>query len=124
MQPMTTDATDTFPPNARRCISAPMESLQPSRIRNSVTNGLANSRYGMRRPQRVRVRSLFVLTIGLIMKFRAAGMLPTTSPISQFGAWWLLMNSGRSEGISISIRVKQKSPQSIQIKRLTNPNIE
>ena len=78
----------------------------------------------MRRPQRVRVRSLRVLTIGLITKFSAAGMLPTTRPISQFGASWLFRNSGSSDGISISISVKQKSPHSIQMKRLTSPNRE
>ena len=44
MQPMVTAAADTLPPNTVRCRKVPIASLQPSRIRNSVTKGLANSK--------------------------------------------------------------------------------
>ena len=33
------------------------------------------------------------------------------------------MKIGSSEGISVSMSVKQKSPHSIQMKRFTSPNV-
>lgn len=56
--------------------------IHPIRIRKNVTNGVAKSRYGIRLPRRVRVRSLAVERIGFITKFIAAGTLPTTRPIN------------------------------------------
>ena len=82
------------------CSSAAASGVQPSRIRNSATNGVAKARYGIRLPHFVRVRSLVVERIGFITKFIAAGMLPTTSPISAPDAWNESSVSGSSVGTS------------------------
>ena len=80
-----------------------------------------NSRYGIRLPHRLRVRSLRVLTIGLMMKFNSAGMLPIRIPMVRLLASCIFSSSGVSDGDTVSIIEKQKSPHSSQMKRFSSP---
>ena len=69
---------------------------------------------GIRRPQRLRQRSLFTLMYGEIVIPIRLGMVERIIPISQFGHCRFLRCSGTMLGTTVSISVKQKSPQSSQ----------
>src|SRR5262249_14323995 len=60
----------------------PRSSEKPRRIMAAPVIGAVNIRYGMRRPQRVRVRSDAVEMIGLRKKLSVAGIEPRSSPMS------------------------------------------
>ena len=98
--------------------------IQPIRIRNSVTNGVANTKYGIRLPHRVRVRSLAVERIGFITKFIAAGMLPTTSPISAPEAPKRSSVSGSSVGTRLPSIPKMLPPRITHADTTTTPASE
>ena len=67
------------------------------------------------------MRSLRVLTIGLMMKFNSAGMLPIRIPMVRLLALCIFSSSGVSDGDTVSIIEKQKSPHSSQMKRFSSP---
>ena len=95
-------------------------------IRHSASemNGTENIMNGMRRPNRPRCRSLVVLMIGFSSTFRTQGTVTRITPRTQFGASSSLSRSGMMLGTTVSIIVKQKSPQSSHMNTHASPALE
>ena len=87
-------------------------------MRKITRNGVAPARNGIRRPHRLRNRSLRKLMNGLITMFIRFGIVVRINPSTQFGAPMALNFSGITLGTTVSMSVKQKSPHS------KNRNIE
>ena len=78
---------------------------QPRSTSISAITGAATIRKGMRRPQRVRVRSLSVEITGFITMFIPDGILPTTTAINSFDA----PKQFNESGIRVGTRMEQET---------------
>ena len=79
--------------------------LQPSRNRLTVRNGMLAAMNGIRRPQRVRQRSLFTLTYGATVMLMKFGIVEMIIPMIQFGQESPFRVSGMMLGTTVSISV-------------------
>jgi hypothetical protein len=100
---------------------AAISSLNPIRTKEKVRKGRLPIINGIRRPHFVRRRSLQMLMVGVIVKLKTAGTLVMMRLISVPDAPMLFILRGIILGTTVSMMVKQKSPQSIHANMATSP---
>lgn len=95
--------------------------LQPSIARLMQRNGIVQAINGILRPHLLRWRSLLKLTYGHTVMLKTLGTVDRINPIIQLEHPRDFSFNGSMLGTTVSIRVKQKSPQSSDANNPTNP---
>ena len=105
------------------CRKAWISVLHPSIARLIQRNGIVHAINGILRPHLLRWRSLLKLTYGHTLMLKTLGMDVKINPIIQFEHPRDFSLNGSMLGTTVSIRVKQKSPQSSDANNPTNPTL-